>query len=114
MRALSQTEGPERLYDERTTMAIRLILLLLGVFHLVNGLWMVVSPHGWYAGIPGVSMTGPSNDHFIADIGLAFIASGIGMVMGFAARTINAAFALAGSVWPMLHALLHIWVWIGH
>jgi len=95
-------------------MAIRLILLLLGIFHLVNGVWMLASPDGWYAAIPGVSTTGPNNQHFVSDIGLAFTASGLGMALGLRAGAINAAFALAGATWPMLHALLHIWSWIAH
>lgn len=91
---------------------MRLILVIIGAFHLVNGVWMLVAPMSWYAAIPGVSMTGPINGHFVADIGLAFVASGAGLVVG--ARKGLAAFALAGATWPILHALLHIWGWFVH
>src|ERR1700722_6770907 len=93
-------------------MFVRAGLLLLGLIHLGNGLWMMLAPDGWYAAVPGVSMTGPINHHFIADIGLAFVASGAGLLLG--ARNMHAAgaFAVAGSAWPALHALLHIWGWV--
>jgi hypothetical protein len=95
-------------------MAIRLILLLLGLLDIANGLWMLASPDGWYAAIPGVSMTGPNNHHFVSDIGLAYLASGIGMALAMRANTAGAALALAGAIWPLLHAGLHIWGWVTH
>jgi hypothetical protein len=93
-------------------MFVRAGLVLLGLFHLGNGLWMLAAPDGWYAAVPGVSATGPINHHFIADIGLAFVASGAGLLLG--ARNIRSAgaFAIAGATWPVLHALLHLWGWI--
>jgi hypothetical protein len=95
-------------------MAVRILLLLLGVFHLGNGLWMLAAPDAWYAAIPGVRETGPLNHHFIADVALAFIASGFGLVLGSTARRSAAAFAAAGAAWPVLHAVLHIWGWVMH
>ena len=95
-------------------MPIRIILALLGVMAAVNGLWMLASPEGWYAAIPGVTMTGPANHHFISDIGLAYLASGVGMVLAMRAGMAGAAYALAGATWPLLHAGLHMWGWIAH
>jgi hypothetical protein len=95
-------------------MAVRVLLLLLGLFHLVNGLWMLAAPDAWYAAIPGVRETGPLNHHFIADVALAYIASGFGLVLGSTARRSAAAFAAAGAAWPVLHAGLHIWNWLMH
>jgi hypothetical protein len=95
-------------------MAVRGILILLGAFAAANGLWMLASPDGWYAAIPGVTVTGPNNHHFVSDIGLAYVTSGVGM--GFAARATaaSAAFALAGATWPLMHAGLHVWGWMVH
>ena len=89
---------------------IRPGLVLLGLFHLGNGLFMIAAPDSWYAAVPGVMQTGPMNHHFIVDIGLAFVASGAFMILGTRARL--AAFALAGATWPALHALFHVWEWI--
>jgi hypothetical protein len=95
-------------------MAARLILLVIGILYVATGVWMVASPDGWYAAVPGVPMTGPNNHHFVSDIGLAYIASGAGLVLGFRAGAIAAVFAAAGSLWPLLHAGLHVWGWMAH
>lgn len=96
-------------------MVSRWVVALFGLFHLVNGLTMVVAPAHWYASVPGVSMTGPFNPHFVIDIGLAFLASGIGMLFALRRGQVAATLALAGSVWPALHALFHVWGWFtGH
>jgi len=95
-------------------MVIRILLGLLGLFHLANGLFMLASPDAWYAAVPGVGMTGPMNHHFIQDIGLAFAASGLGLLLGARAGRTAATLALAGATWPALHALLHVWGWIAH
>jgi len=89
---------------------IRAGLILLGLFHLGNGLFMLAAPDAWYAAVPGVVQTGPINHHFITDIGLAFAASGAFMILG--ARERMAALALAGATFPALHALFHVWEWI--
>jgi hypothetical protein len=95
-------------------MAIRMMLLILGAFHFVNGLWMLASPDAWYAAVPGVRDTGPLNHHFIADIGLAFLASGAGLALGALRRSWAAAAAVAGATWPLLHAGLHVSGWLIH
>ena len=92
----------------------RLGLCALGLFHLVNGAWMIASPNSWYWTTAGVAATGPMNPHFIVDVGLAFLASGAGLLMGLGAGPQAAAFALAGATWPVLHALFHIWQWLAH
>jgi hypothetical protein len=91
---------------------IRLGLILLGLFHLGNGLFMLAAPDAWYATVPGVVQSGPMNHHFIVDIGLAFAASGAFMILGARAGMAAAALALAGATFPALHALFHVWEWI--
>jgi hypothetical protein len=93
-------------------MLTRTLLVLLGVFHLVNGLWMLAAPEGWYSAIPGVVQTGPFNHHFILDVGKAFVASGSFFLLGARADASAATFAIAGATWPILHALIHIAGWI--
>jgi len=87
------------------------LLGVLGVIHLANGLFMVGDPHGWYWATPGVSRTGPVNHHFLVDIGLAFVVSGFGMLIGLRPGRVAATFALAGATWPALHAFFHVWEW---
>lgn len=92
-------------------MAVRLLLLVLGLFHIANGLFMLVAPGVWYVMVPGVVDTGPFNAHFIYDIGMAFVASGAGLAWGARAGRGAALIACAGAAWPVLHALIHIDGW---
>jgi len=93
----------------------RWILALLGLVHIANGLTMLLAPTAWYGLVPGVTETGPFNQHFIVDIGLAFLASGVGLAMALRDGRTAATLAFAGSVWPALHALFHITGWLtGH
>ena len=93
-------------------MVVRLILGILGLFHLANGLVMLLFPSQWAAGV--VHLTAPDHlhFHFITDIGFAFAASGVGMLLGARRGAANGAWALAGAVWPLLHGLFHLKEWI--
>jgi hypothetical protein len=92
-------------------MIVRALVILLGLFHLANGLAMLIAPMAWYETVPGVTATGPFNHHFILDVGMAFVASG-GLLIAGARRTASAAnFAIAGATWPILHALIHVSGW---
>jgi len=93
-------------------MIVRTLLVVLGLFHIANGLFMLLAPSAWYAAVPGVTLTGPFNGHFILDIGMAFIASGAGLILG--ARRGGAMLACAGAAWPALHALIHVQGWTMH
>lgn len=73
-----------------------------------NGLTMLLSPTYWYERVPGVSLTGPLNTHFVRDIGCAYMAASAALAWG----QVNARLA-----WPMtalaalfltLHAVVHL------
>lgn len=49
------------------------VATLFGVALLGNGVSMLVSPEAWYVAVPGVTTTGPFNQHFLRDIGLIFL-----------------------------------------
>jgi hypothetical protein len=93
-------------------MAVRLLLAALGALQLTNALVMLAAPESWYAAVPGVTMTGPFNAHFVRDIGFAFLASGAGLMFGARKGRDAAVLASAGAVWPALHGLFHIYGWI--
>jgi len=95
-------------------MFLRLGLAVLGLFQLVNGARMLIAPGSWYWATAGVAATGPMNPHFIVDVGLAFLASGAGLLMGLKSGPPAAAFAIAGATWPILHALFHVCAWLTH
>lgn len=91
---------------------VRILLILLGVFHIANGALMLLAPGLWYTMVPGVIDTGPLNQHFVYDIGMAFVASGAMLVLGARAGRRAATLAAAGATWPALHALIHIDGWV--
>jgi hypothetical protein len=95
-------------------MIVRALLLLLGLLHIANGLFMLIAPADWYMSVPGVTATGPFNPHFILDIGMAFVASGAGLLLGARRNAHAAILACAGATWPALHALIHIDGWLMH
>lgn len=95
-------------------MIARILLLLLGLLHIVNGAFMLVAPGVWYVMVPGVVMTGAFNAHFIYDIGMAFLASGAMLAMGARSGRDAAVYACAGATWPVLHALIHVKGWMSN
>ena len=84
-----------------------IIAAILAVFHISNGLDMLVDASGWWVRIPGVGDTGPFNPHFVQDVGAAYLAAGLGL----AARAWRPAWwpaAMAGAVFLAVHALIHL------
>lgn len=91
---------------ERTCLATA---ILLGVAAVGNGLYMLVGPASWYVFIPGVTTTGPFNQHFLRDIGLIFVLLGAAFVAG-AARPRDRTLLWGGAtIWLCGHALFHVW-----
>lgn len=88
----------------------RPVLLIIAVLYACNALYMWFAPVVWYERVPGVSMTGPYNLHFIRDIALAYLVSAGALAYG--ALKIERAVAVLGAAWPGLHALFHVWIWI--
>lgn len=54
----------------------------LGLGLAANGLFMLISPANWYFAVPGVTTTGPFNQHFLGDIGLIFLLVAVAMLIG--------------------------------
>lgn len=79
----------------------------IGGLALLNAAFMLSAPQSWYETVPGVTGTGPFNPHFVADIGLAFLASGAGLLL-FAWRRAWQLAAFAGSWFVVLHGGMHL------
>ena len=88
----------------------RSILLGVALLNIATGFQIFFAPEFFYNTVPGVSMMGPYNVHFIRDAGLAYAASGALLVLGW--RRADYTLALAGALWPCLHALFHLQMWI--
>ena len=88
---------------------VQAILALVAVFSVYNGMFMLADPFGWYDFVGTVKATGPANAHFIRDIGIAYLVSGL--VIGFAAANpaLRWGSALVGTMWLGAHGVLHIY-----
>jgi hypothetical protein len=88
---------------------VQFLIAFPALFSIVNGGFMVWDPHGWYQLLPTVQATGAFNQHFVRDIGLAYITCA--MVLGYAARFPSGRWlaALAGALWLTLHGAFHVW-----
>jgi hypothetical protein len=87
----------------------KITVMVIGVIYALNGAIMWVWPHLWYDTIPGISMMGPFNSHFVRDIGLVYIIGG-GAFVVYANRASDALWLAA--LWPAAHAVFHIWIWV--
>jgi hypothetical protein len=87
----------------------QVLVVLATLFSLAIGICMLVDPFGWYQALPTVKFTGPPNQHFIRDIGLAYLTCAF--LLGFAAVNVRMRWiaAFAGSLWLAMHGILHIW-----
>ena len=83
--------------------------VLMEIAALANGLFMLVSPAGWYLAVPGVTTTGPFNQHFVRDIGLVFIFVGASFLIGAVRPRYRFVLWAAPTVWLCGHALFHLW-----
>jgi hypothetical protein len=83
--------------------------VVLGLGMLANGIFMLVSPANWYFAVPGVTTTGPFNQHFLRDIGLIFLFVGAAFLIGVRNPAYRLTLWTAASLWLAGHALFHFW-----
>jgi hypothetical protein len=85
-------------------------LWLLAILNLANGLWMIGDPSRWFTDLPAaVPDFGPYNEHFVRDVGAAFVA--MAAALALAARRPAARLPLVGvvAVFYGLHAAAHVY-----
>jgi hypothetical protein len=92
-------------------MFTRALLLVLGLFHAANGLVMLALPRQWASSVVHATAPNHLEFHFIADIGMAFLASGVALAWSARRGRSFAPWAIAGAAWPALHALIHVREW---
>jgi uncharacterized protein YjeT (DUF2065 family) len=83
--------------------------VILGVLAVANGLFMLAAPANWYTAVPGVTTTGPFNQHFIRDIGLIFLFIGAAFLLGAMSTRYRVVLWAAATLWLAGHALFHFW-----
>lgn len=82
---------------------------VIGVLALINGIFMLMSPANWYFAVPGVTTTGPFNQHFIRDIGIIFLFLGAAFLIGAARSAYRIVLWGGATLWLGCHALFHFW-----
>ncbi len=85
------------------------LAVLLGIALGANGVFMLVSPEAWYLAVPGVTDTGPFNQHFLRDIGLIFVLRVGGFLAGAARPQHRVLLWAAPTIWLSGHARFHFW-----
>jgi hypothetical protein len=83
--------------------------VVLGVAAAANGLIMLLSPLNWYFLVPGVTTTGPFNQHFVRDIGLIFLFIAAALLLGAAKPQYRVVLWGLPTLWLGGHALFHFW-----
>ncbi len=87
-------------------MPVKIAAFALGAIMAANGVFMFVDPAAWYAAVPGVPDTGPLNEHFVRDIGLAYLTAGLALVWSELGAGWRA--SALGATFITLHAGLHV------
>lgn len=90
----------------------KFLLILLGAYYGLGGLYVLLAPDHFYNTVPGVSLTGPLNHHFATDIAFAMLASAA--LFLWSVRSGAAELAAGAAIWPILHGSAHIGERIGH
>lgn len=94
---------------DRLDRLVQFLLLIAAATTIANGAFMLVKPLDWYLFVPTVVTTGPPNAHFIRDIGLAYLGSGLVLLYAAANPVRRWRAAIVGGLWLTLHGLLHIY-----
>ena len=84
-------------------------LALFGAGGLGNGIWMLLDPPSWYVNLPAaVPDTGPLNEHFVRDIGSAFVVMAAGALVAAFRPALRLPLMAITSLFYWLHALVHV------
>ena len=86
-----------------------ILAILMGLFMLGNGTFMVVAPEPWYWTVPGVPDRGPFNQHYIRDIGITYLLIGAGFISGSIYVKQRLVLWLMPTAWLAAHAVFHVW-----
>lgn len=86
----------------------RWIAIAVTIIFLGNGFVMMAAPYPWYLAVPGVIQSGAFNDHFVRDIGAAYLACGVGTLLGALDLRRRAGAVVVAAAFQGLHAAIHL------
>ncbi|HMI40697.1 MAG TPA: hypothetical protein VK485_05650 [Sphingomicrobium sp.] len=82
---------------------------VMGLAAIANGMFMLGAPQSWYLTVPGVTMTGPFNQHFVRDLGLIYLLAGASFLAGVRNSGFRLVLWAVPTIWLSGHALFHVW-----
>ncbi|MBI3768519.1 MAG: hypothetical protein HY271_08485 [Deltaproteobacteria bacterium] len=86
------------------------ILTVFALGNLANGVWMLAHPTSWFHDLPAaVPDFGPLNEHFVRDIGSAFVVQGVALLWAAFAPTWRVPLVAPVALFAVLHALAHVY-----
>lgn len=88
---------------------LKSIYNIIGSICIGNGLWMLISASNWFQNMPvAAADTGPLNKHFIHDLGLVFLLTGVGAF--WCAYKLKDCFSvhLGVTIFIVGHAFIHV------
>lgn len=84
---------------------LRLAVGALAVFHLAEGLWMLVAPASFF---DAIGRYGLENTHYVGDVGAFVLAYGIVLLLAVGRPSWRAPLLVVGAAWYGVHALNHL------
>ena len=89
---------------------IVVVLWIIAAMDIVNGIEMFFLPSAWFFRlVPGVTETGPFNEHLVIDGGTFFLAVGIGLVAAALNPRRNAIAVVIAAIAGVMHSILHLY-----
>jgi hypothetical protein len=83
---------------------------IAGLANLANGLWMLADPKLWYTDLPAaVPDFGPYNEHFVRDIGGAFLTFGFALLWAAARPALRLPLVAVTALFFAFHAAFHVY-----
>ncbi len=88
-----------------TDRTLRLAVGALAVFHLAEGLWMILAPASFF---DAIGRYGPENTHYVGDVGAFVLAYGIALLLAVGRPSWRAPLLALGAAWYAVHAVNHL------
>ncbi len=81
----------------------------LALLNAGNAVWMLADPGHWYSDLPAaVPDFGPLNEHFVRDIGCAFLTFAVALGWAAVRPPLRPPLVAISAVFYVAHAVLHI------
>ena len=96
--------------EQRAVLILVFVMVAFNTLFLsANGLFMLVAPEPWYNLVPGVTDTGPFNQHFVRDIGIIQLFLGVAFGIGLWKPARRVELWGVATLWLIAHAVFHVW-----